>query len=356
MSVYRGLLFPLIARLDAETAHERVLRLLSLAGRLPGGRGLLRAVAGPVPRRPVQAFGLTFPNVLGVAAGFDKDVQVAGELGALGFGHVEVGTLTPRPQAGNPRPRVFRLTPDQAVINRMGFPNGGVEAALPRLQALSGRPREWVLGVSIGKQKETPLEQAVDDYVAAMRAVYPHADYLAVNISSPNTVGLRELQGRAYLASLLSTLVGDSRGLAGRHGVSVRPLLLKVAPDLTWPELDDILAAALENGIDGIIATNTTLSRTGLSHAAAAEQGGLSGRPLSARSTEVVAYIHRQTAGRLPIIGVGGIFTAADVQAKLDAGAVLVQTYTGMIYEGPGMAGQVLRSLARAAAPQRRRE
>lgn len=333
--------------MDAESAHDWTARLLLRAQSLSAGRALLRGCRGSVPARSVAAFGLTFPNVLGVAAGFDKNVTVTSGLAELGFGHIEVGTLTPRAQAGNPRPRVFRLPSDRALINRMGFPNCGVEAALPRLQKLSQGERRFVLGVSLGKQKETPLPEAAGDYLTVMRAVYPYADYLAVNISSPNTPELRALQGEQYLGELLSALVGEARRLAELHRVTPRPVLLKVAPDLSSEELEQVVAAAVREGASGLIATNTTLNRSGLTHPCRSEVGGLSGRPLTERSTEVIAAARRLAGDRLPIIGVGGVFTADDVRRKLDAGAVLVQAYTGMIYEGPGMAGKVLRDLGR---------
>ena len=334
----------MLRRLDAETVHERTLSLLALAqGRL--GRPFLRKIAGSLPSQPVQIAGLTFPNMLGMAAGFDKDVRVATGLAALGFGHIEVGTLTPRAQAGNPRPRIFRLAADGAIINRMGFPNGGVVAALPRLQKLAAQPREFVLGVSLGKQKETPLQKAVADYIDVMQSVFPFADYLAVNISSPNTPGLRELQGGDYLGKLLSKLVSENASLAQAHGLAKRPLFVKIAPDLTWQELDEILTAVQDSQIDGIIATNTTLSRTGLTSANWQQSGGLSGRPLRQVSDALIHYIYQQTNGRLPIIGVGGVCSVSDVQAKLDAGATLVQLYTALIYEGPALPGRLLRGL-----------
>ena len=342
---YRQLLFPLLKRLDPETAHERTLEALMLAQSNLAGRLVLRRIAGRLPALPVQIGPLHFPNPLGMAAGFDKDARVAGGLAALGFGHVEVGTLTPRPQAGNPRPRIFRLPGDAALINRMGFPNGGVEAAVPRLRALAGR-RDTILGVSLGKQKETSLEDSAADYVAVMRAVYPYADYLAVNISSPNTPGLRELQGGRYLDALLAALVAENRQLAARAGLAPRPLWVKIAPDLSSEELDEVLAALLAAGADGIIATNTTLARDGLRDARHSEAGGLSGRPLRPRSTELIAAIHQRTAGALPIIGVGGVASADDVREKLAAGAAVVQLYSALVYGGPGLPGQILRGLA----------
>ncbi|MAT97939.1 MAG: dihydroorotate dehydrogenase (quinone) [Anaerolineaceae bacterium] len=331
--------------MDAETVHERTLRLLELGqGRMT--RPFLHKIAGQLPYQPIAFAGLTFPNVLGMAAGFDKDIRVATGLAALGFGHIEVGTLTPRPQAGNPRPRIFRLLADGAIINRMGFPNGGVAAAVPRLRQLAAQPHDFVLGASLGKQKETPLADAAGDYIAVMRAVYPFADYLAVNISSPNTPGLRELQGGNYLSQLLGTLTAENASLAQTQNVSKRPLFVKIAPDLTVAELDEILTAVQDNQIDAIIATNTTVNRDGLTSVKQKEAGGLSGLPLRQQSTEIIQHIHRQTNGRLPIIGVGGVRTADDVQEKLDAGASLVQLYTSLVYEGPGLPGRLLRALA----------
>jgi dihydroorotate dehydrogenase len=346
MKVYRAVIFPLLKRLDAETAHERAISSLSFAQSNPIGRAILQMLTGTVVQNPVSLFGLTFPNVVGLAAGFDKDVHVPNGLALMGFGHVEVGTLTPRYQGGNVRPRIFRLPQDGAVINRMGFPNSGVETAVSRLRTLSLQKRSYVLGVSLGKQKETLLANAVADYLTVMTAVYPYADYIAINISSPNTPGLRDLQGDNYLGHLLGTLMAKNQTLAEMHQIHKRPLLVKIAPDLTWAELDDILTAVLDYKIDGIIATNTTLNRDGLTDPNREESGGLSGRPLRQRSTEVVAYIHRQTGGKLPIIGVGGIRSAEDVQEKLDAGASLVQLYTSLIYEGPGLVGHILRAMA----------
>ncbi len=342
---YSRFVFPLLRRLDAETVHERTLSLLGLAqGGV--GRPFLHKIAGQLPQYPIEFAGLTFPNVLGMAAGFDKDIRVATGLAALGFGHIEVGTLTPRPQAGNPRPRIFRLPENGAIINRMGFPNGGVTAAVPRLRQLAAKPRDFVLGVSLGKQKETLLAEAAGDYIAVMQAVYPFADYLAVNISSPNTPGLRELQGGDYLGQLLGTLTAENASLAQVQNVSKRPLFVKIAPDLTLAELDEILTAVQDNQIDAIIATNTTIGREGLTSANKNEGGGLSGLALRQQSTAIIQHIYRQTNGRLPIIGVGGVRTVADVQAKLDAGASLVQLYTSLIYEGPGLPGRLLRGLA----------
>lgn len=345
MTLYQHLVFPVLKRLDPEMVHDRTLLALHLAQRSRLGQRLLRQLAGEIPTRPLLVFGLTFPNVLGMAAGFDKDVYGARGLGLLGFGHVEVGTLTPKPQEGNPRPRIFRLPEDGALINRMGFPNAGVIAAVSRLHVLARQKGDLIIGVSLGKQKSTPLGDAALDYLQVMRAVYKYADYLALNVSSPNTPGLRELQGGAYLNNLLHILRVENGVLARRFGVRPRPLLVKIAPDLTWAELDAILDSTLGQHMDGIIATNTTIARVGLTSKRQTESGGLSGRPLRDPSNAIIRYIAQQSGGQLPIIGVGGIQTAADVQAKLDAGATLVQLYTGLIYGGPGLPGRILRSL-----------
>lgn len=345
MSFYSRLILPLLCRMDPESAHERTLHLLALAQGIGAGRAVLRALRGVLPDSPVKCCGLTFPSVLGIAAGFDKEVRVAPGLAEMGFGHVEVGTLTPLPQAGNPRPRIFRLPRHQAIINRMGFPNPGVEAVMDRLARIAAAPRHYVLGVSLGKQKETPLDQAADDYISVMGRVYQHCDYLAANISSPNTPGLRELQKHQFLENLCRSLAAESASLARHHGMPRRPVLVKIAPDLDDQALDDVLSAITAAGIDGVIATNTTLSRDGVDSPLAGEQGGLSGAPLAGRSTAMIREIHRRTGGRLPIIGVGGILTARDAAEKLDAGATLLQVYSGLVYAGPGMAGAILRGL-----------
>lgn len=346
MNIYKNFAFPLLKTIDPETAHHQTITALELAQHTPPGRELLRRIAGQIPVEPSVVAGLTFPNVLGIAAGFDKDVRVAAGLATLGFGHIEVGTLTPRPQEGNPRPRIFRLPKDEALINRMGFPNCGVLAALPRLKKLAAQERDWILGVSLGKQKETPLADAAADYTHMMQLVYNYADYLAINISSPNTPGLRDLQGGQYLAHLLDTIIAESHTLAQQFGIERRPLFLKIAPDLTDEELDAILNVVLAKEIDALIATNTTLSREGLRSSNRRETGGLSGRPLSQPSTTIIRTIAQKTDGQLPIIGVGGIRTAADVREKLTAGATLVQLYTGLVYEGPAIAGNILRALS----------
>jgi dihydroorotate dehydrogenase subfamily 2 len=304
-------------------------------------RALLRRLFA-VPSRPVQAFGLTFTNPIGLAAGYDKDALGWRGLAALGFGHIEVGTVTPQPQPGNPRPRLFRLVDERAVINRMGFPGLGAEFVA---RQLSGpRPPGLVLGVNLGKNQDTPLEDAARDYLSLLQTFAPLADYLAINISSPNTPGLRRLQAHDALQELLSALAVQRRTESQRLGRAV-PLLVKLAPDLSDTELDDALDAILNTGMDGVIATNTTLGRDGLYSALAGETGGLSGAPLRQLSTEMVRKIATRTQGKLPVIGVGGIASAQDAREKLEAGACLVQLYTGLIYEGPALVMRILRNL-----------
>jgi dihydroorotate dehydrogenase len=338
-TLFRFLLF----RLDPETAHGLTLSLIRLAGRLTPVRGFLRAWFR-APAAPVQAFGLTFANPLGLAAGYDKDGLGWRGLATLGFGHIEVGTVTPRPQAGNPRPRLFRLVDERAVINRMGFPGRG--AAFLVWQLSGPRPKNLVLGVNLGKNQDTPLEDAARDYLSLVQTFAPLADYLAINVSSPNTIGLRRLQGREALQSLLAALAAQRRQEADRLGRPV-PMLVKLAPDLSDAELDDALDVVLGTGMDGIIATNTSLGREGLRSPLAAETGGLSGAPLAGLSTAMIRKIAARTGGRLPVIGVGGVASARDAREKLDAGACLVQIYTGLIYEGPGLVKKILRECGR---------
>ncbi|HVS04483.1 MAG TPA: quinone-dependent dihydroorotate dehydrogenase [Thermoanaerobaculia bacterium] len=331
----RGLLFGL----PPERAHALTLRLLAWGGRLPPGRALLRRLGGAVAD-PVEAFGLGFANRVGLAAGYDKDGVALRGLAALGFGHLEVGTVTPRPQPGNPRPRVFRLPEDRALINRLGFPSGGAEALAARLRR---RPAGVVLGVNLGKQRDTPLAAAADDYLGLLDRFAPLADYLAVNVSSPNTPGLRQLQGERYLADLLAALARQRDELAA--SLPRRPLLVKVAPDLSPRELEGMAAVLLASGVDGIVATNTTLAREGLRSPLAAQAGGLSGAPLTAAADRVAARLVELTGGRLAVIGVGGVMSGADAAARRAAGAVLVQLYTGLVYRGPGLVGEVSRAL-----------
>lgn len=336
---------PLLFRLDAEASHHIAFGALRALSGLPGFRRCLR---GARPSAlPVEVMGLTFPNPVGLAAGLDKNAEYAPSLAALGFGFVELGTVTPRPQPGNPRPRLFRLPASHAIVNRMGFNSVGLA------QFLNNAYR-WecgcVIGINIGKNRDTPLEHAVDDYLAALRAVYPHADYVAVNISSPNTPDLRELQAQENLDELLRALKADQAALAGVHGRYV-PLAVKIAPDLDDAQIAAIAAAAQAHKMDAVIATNTTVTRPGLEHEPLArEAGGLSGRPLKALSTAVVRKLYTHLRGKIPIIGVGGIENADDAWEKLAAGADLVQIYTVLIYEGPGAVAKIVRGLAQKTA------
>lgn len=338
----RSLLF----RLDPETAHHLTLHLMRIGGFQPINP-LLRVMYS-APSKPVQAFGLTFKNPVGLAAGYDKDAVAIRGLSALGFGHIEVGTVTPRPQAGNPKPRLFRLVEDEAVINRMGFPGKGAQYVSDQLSAFRNRPRpalgavegSTVLGLNFGKNKDTPLEEAANDYLTLMRAFAPLADYLTINISSPNTIGLRRLQGREMLESLLSQLAA-----ARRTSHIARPILIKLAPDLSDDELDDAIGVILETGMDGIIATNTTLAREGLRSAHQEETGGLSGSPLRVRSEAMLEKIVRRVDERIPIVSVGGIMSPEDAKRRLDMGAMLVQIYTGLIYRGPGLVRKIVKAL-----------
>jgi dihydroorotate dehydrogenase len=342
---------PLLFRLDPEQAHRLTIGLIRLAGNTPGVPKLLRRLY-PAPVRPVQAFGLTFQNPVGLAAGYDKDGLGWRGLACLGFGHIEVGTVTPRPQPGNPTPRVFRLPEARAIINRMGFPGRGAQALVRALS--SPRPSGLVLGVNLGKNKDTPLEEAAHDYLSLTQTFAPLADYLAINVSSPNTIGLRRLQARKELEALLIAIVEVRSQQANSLNRPV-PILVKLAPDLDDAELDDALEAVSQSGVDGVIATNTTISRTALAGISgpaariAQQTGGLSGAPLRQVSTEMIRKIARRTGGSLPIIGVGGILSVDDAKEKLDAGAVLVQIYTGLIYAGPGLASQIVTSLGHSA-------
>jgi dihydroorotate dehydrogenase len=306
---------------DAEAAHEWTLQRLASLSRHPAALRAVRALAPKGSSRTV--FGLRFPNPVGLAAGMDKDGRALPAWPALGFGFVEVGTVTARAQSGNPRPRMFRLPADEAVINRMGFNNDGAAALATRLAAL--RPLGVPLGVSLGKSKVVPLADAVEDYLTSLRAVLPYADYLAVNVSSPNTPGLRSLQDRGHLGELLSAL----RAEAGST-----PVLVKIAPDLTEHAIGEALDVCAEHGVAGVIATNTTVQHDG-------EQGGLSGRPLARRALEVVTFVAKRSD--LPVIGVGGLMSADDAQRMFDAGASLIQLYTGLVYRGPALVRAIVR-------------
>jgi dihydroorotate dehydrogenase len=322
-----------IGRGDPEAAHEWTLRRLAAVSRRPALLAALRRRYAV--RAPVTVFGVEFPNPVGLAAGLDKDGGALPAWPALGFGFVEVGTVTRHPQPGNPRPRLFRLPDSEALINRMGFNNAGAAALAARLDAVG--PLPVPLGISLGKSRATALADAVDDYAASYRLLRGHGDYFAVNVSSPNTPGLRRLQDRGLLDALLEALVGDG------------PVLVKIAPDLTDHAIGELLQVCADRGAAGVIATNTTLARDGLvpsERPLAGEAGGLSGRPLAARACQAVAFVHRQTGGRLPVIGVGGITGPGDAARMRQAGASLVQLYTGFVYHGPALVRAAARRLA----------
>ncbi len=341
MTAFERAVRPVLFRLgggDAERAHEFTLRRLARLG--PGPRALLRRRYAVTD--PVELFGVRFPNAVGLAAGMDKNGVALRAWPALGFGFVEVGTVTAHAQPGNDRPRLFRLRDSEAIINRMGFNNAGAAALADRLDALG--PLDHPLGISLGKSKVTPLEEAVEDYLTSYHLLQRYADYIAVNVSSPNTPGLRTLQDAPALASLLGALAGRT------------PVLVKIAPDLTEPAIAELLEVCLAHGAAGVIATNTTLARDGLAAAdqpRATEAGGLSGRPLTERARKVVHFVHEETGGALPIIGVGGITEPDDAARLFDAGASLVQLYTGFIYRGPALVRAVAREHRPAGARDR---
>ena len=344
MTLYRCLR-PLLFGLDAERAHRLTLASAAALARVPGALEAVSAAARfEHPALAVSAFGLRFSNPVGLAAGFDKDGKLAGPLAALGFGFLELGTVTPRAQPGNPRPRLFRLPEDGAIVNRMGFNNAGAAALAERLGKLRARPVP--LGVNLGKNRDTPLERAAEDYAAALGAVYAVADYAVVNVSSPNTPGLRSLQQGAELRALLAAVLAERERRARETGRRV-PLLVKFAPDLDPADLEAAAQAALDAGTDGLIAANTTLRRKGLRSAARGEAGGLSGRPLFPLALDAVRRLAGIVRGRVPIVGVGGISSAEDAYAFVRAGAALVQLYTGLVYRGPGVVREIQRGLVR---------
>ena len=345
MSLYHQVLRPLLFQFDPEEVHHFSMTGLRFATATPIVREIMGALwQENAPRLERKLWGLRFKNPIGLAAGFDKDALLADRWRYLGFGFVEVGTVTPKPQTGNPRKRLFRLPTDQAVINRMGFNNQGVEAMAYRLQR--AQRGSVVLGANIGKNKTTPNEQAVDDYLVCFERLFDLVDYFVVNVSSPNTPGLRSLQEREPLTRLLATLQDRNQGRP-----QPKPLLLKIAPDLNQAQLDDIIAVAQDTQLSGLIATNTTISRAGLQTPAAQVEamgaGGLSGKPVTQAAEDVLRYLHQQTQGQLPLIGVGGIMNGQDAQRRLDAGASLLQVYTGFVYQGPGFVKQLLQELTR---------
>jgi dihydroorotate dehydrogenase len=345
--IYEKMLRPILFGLESERAHEIGVDSMAFLGRLGPICRMMEAVVrlSPSMFRPVEAFGLHFPNAIGLAAGFDKNGRAWPAAAALGFGHVEIGTVTALAQPGNPRPRMFRYPDQQAVINRMGFNNEGSEAVSARLcrQAPPGK-RRIPLGINLGKSKVTEIRDAPEDYLVSFGRLADHADYLVLNVSSPNTPGLRGLQDEAPLRELLCAVTGANveRVASGKRRV---PILLKIAPDLGFSQIDAVLGVVSDFGLDGLVATNTTLARPG-PLAAVTEAGGLSGAPLRARSTEIIHYAARATHGRLPIIGVGGIADTLGAAQKLDAGATLVQVYTGMIFRGPFLAAELAKGIS----------
>jgi len=344
--MYKSVVRPILFLIDPEKIHYIVFDIFRVLGKIPGGKAILRLFfdyKNPVLERKI--FGLTFTNPVGLAAGFDKDARLVDELACLGFGFLEIGTLTPKAQPGNDKPRLFRLPADKALINRMGFNNQGVDAAAERLRR---RKSNIIVGGNIGKNKVTPNEEAFRDYQAAFESLYIYVDYFVVNVSSPNTPGLRELQEKEPLRNLLQSVINLSRSKP-----AYKPVLLKIAPDLTDTQLDDIAEILRETKADGVIATNTTMSREKLTTAKTEidriGNGGLSGLPLATRSTEVIRYLRNKLGKDFPIIGVGGIMTPEDAVEKIKAGADLVQIYTGFIYEGPSFAKQINQAILRSS-------
>jgi dihydroorotate dehydrogenase len=350
--LWKSLARPLLFQLPPESAHYFSMNSFALGLSLPGSKWLLeRLLLESSPRLSQNLFGLNFANPIGLAAGFDKNGRWIRPLGALGFGSIEIGSVTGQEQPGNPTPRLFRLATDQALINRMGFNNDGAEKVRQRLAKtpLDQFRANHVLGINLGKTKIVPLEEAANDYLTSFRLLFPYGDYFVVNVSSPNTPGLRTLQDRAPLAQILQTLIAANQELAEQSQSRPRPLLLKIAPDLTDSQLEEIVDLTRELKFAGLIATNTTLSRSGLQTSAErVEQigaGGLSGAPLRSRSLEVVRFLFERLRGQIPIIGVGGVFSGQDAWNMISAGAALVQTYTGFIYSGPTLARDINRHL-----------
>lgn len=335
--MYKSFLRPFLFNFDPEKVHYFTFDFLKLITKVPGVAGLLqKKFLLADPRLEKEVFGLKFKNPVGLAAGFDKNAILFKELDMLGFGFIEIGTVTPKPQPGNDKKRLFRLKEDQAIINRMGFNNEGVEASVERLK----KNKNVLIGGNIGKNKLTPNEEAANDYLICFEALFDFVDYFVVNVSSPNTPNLRELQDKEPLTRLLLSIQKENNLKKKR-----RPILLKIAPDLSESQLLDIIDIVAETGIDGIIATNTTISREGLVSENKNEAGGLSGKPLRARSTEVIRFLSEKSNNQFPIIGVGGIHSAEDALEKLEAGASLVQLYTGFIYEGPGLIKEINKAI-----------
>ncbi|MDR2844587.1 MAG: quinone-dependent dihydroorotate dehydrogenase [Puniceicoccales bacterium] len=344
---YEKIIRPLCFIQDPEAIHERTINALRLLDALPFAVRLLEHFnLRPRHGKPVSLFGLDFPNRVGLAAGYDKHALAWTAMGALGFGHVEIGTVTLHAQPGNPRPRLFRYPAHEAVVNRYGFPNPGAEAVALRLANATGKGRRsFPLGINIGKSKITSLEDAHKDYIGSFRLLADYADFMVVNISSPNTPGLRELQGREHLVKLLNALQAENRARAARLKTAPVPILLKIAPDLTFPQLDDILGIVTDAAFSGIVATNTTIARPE-ELGPLETTGGLSGHPLLEKSLGIVRYLARASGGKIPIVGSGGICCVEDAGRFMDEGASLVQLYTGMVYRGPWFPAAVAKALA----------
>jgi len=338
--MYKGFIKPILFLFDPEWVHHTVFSTLKLIHRIPGMGNLIKGFYQVKDQRlERKLFGLTFPNPVGLAAGFDKDAKLYKELSNFGFGFIEIGTLTPKPQPGNPKKRLFRLPEDGGLINRMGFNNEGVEAPIERLK----RNKGILIGGNIGKNKLTPNEEAVSDYVQCFEALFTHVDYFVVNVSSPNTPNLRALQDKEPLTHLLQTLKDLNHSKP-----KPKPILLKIAPDLTEEQLVDIIDIITSVKIDGVIATNTTLSREGLHSKNKSEMGGLSGKPVTKKSTEVIRFLYEKSKNAFPIIGVGGIHSPEDAIEKLEAGASLIQLYTGFVYEGPGVVKRINKAILKS--------
>lgn len=350
-NMYKTIIRPLFFSFDPEKIHNFTFSLLRFSNKIGMAGAFRSAYKIENPKLERELFGLKFPNPVGLAAGFDKDAKLFKELSNLGFGFVEIGTVTPKPQSGNEKPRLFRLKEDSAIINRMGFNNGGVEEAVERLKKnpLPGDENRVLIGGNIGKNKNTPNEEAVNDYLICFEALFDYVDYFVVNVSSPNTPNLRALQEKKPLTELLQTLQNTNNLKAKR-----KPILLKIAPDLTDDQLLDIIDIVSTTNIDGVIATNTTISREGISSENKKEMGGLSGEPLSKRATEVIRFLSEKNNKAFPIIGVGGIHSAEDALEKIDAGACLVQLYTGFIYEGPSLIKDINKAILKRTYDERK--
>lgn len=337
--MYKRVIRPILFLFDPEWVHYFSFAAIRVLHRIPFMGGLVRKLySSKKPSLQKEVFGIHFPNPVGLAAGFDKDAKLFRELSNFGFGFIEIGTVTPKPQGGNPKPRLFRLKKDKGIINRMGFNNEGVEAAAKRLK----RNKNIIIGGNIGKNKTTPNNNAQEDYLICFDVLFDVVDYFVVNVSSPNTPNLRDLQEKEPLTALLNTLQKQNNSKPKR-----KPILLKIAPDLTDTQLSDIIDIVEVTKIDGVIATNTTLARDGLksNETLPSQSGGLSGKPLTKRSTEVIRYLHTHSKGAFPIVGVGGIHTPSDAKEKLDAGASLIQLYTGFVYEGPALVCNINKKL-----------